>query len=31
MSAIRAIHGATAREWHRFTPAERLGRYAVYF
>ena len=25
------IHASTMREWKRFTPAERLGRYAVYF
>ena len=28
---MSAIHPSTAREWRRFTPAERLARYAVYF
>jgi phosphonate transport system permease protein len=28
---MSAAHAATQREWHRFTPAERLARYAVYF
>ena len=28
---MSAVHPATLREWHRFTPAERLARYAVYF
>ena len=28
---MSAIHASTTREWKRFTPAERLGRYAVYF
>ena len=28
---MSAIHPSTTREWRRFTPAERLARYAVYF
>ena len=28
---MRAVHPSTTREWQRFTPAERLARYAVYF
>ena len=28
---MSAIQASTMREWKRFTPAERLGRYAVYF
>ena len=28
---MSAIHPSTNREWQRFTPAERLARYAVYF
>lgn len=28
---MSAVHPATDREWRRFTPAERLARYAVYF
>ena len=27
---MSAVHPATDREWRRFTPAERLARYAVY-
>ena len=27
---MSAIHPSTTREWQRFTPAERLARYAVY-
>src|SRR5204863_9314911 len=27
---MSTVHPATAREWHRFTPAERLARYAIY-
>ena len=27
---MSAVHPATDREWHRFTRAERLARYAVY-
>ena len=27
---MTAVHPATHREWHRFTPAERLARYGVY-
>ena len=26
-----AVHPSTTREWQRFTPSERLARYAVYF
>jgi phosphonate transport system permease protein len=28
---MSAVHASTTREWHRFTAAERLARYAVYF
>jgi len=28
---MSAIHQATEREWHRFTPAERMARYVIYF
>jgi len=27
---MSAVHPSTNREWQRFTPGERLGRYAVY-
>ena len=27
---MSAVHPATTREWHRFTPAERFARYAIY-
>src|SRR6185295_9166876 len=31
VQAMSAIHPATTREWHRFTPPERIARYAIYF
>ena len=31
MSAAGPVHASTLREWQRFTPRERLARYAVYF
>ena len=30
MSATSAVGSAVAREWQRFTPMQRLARFAVY-
>jgi hypothetical protein len=28
---MSALHPATAHAWQRFTPAERIARYVIYF